>query len=102
MQLYIIYIYILILLYFCSGCPEGDIRLVEGNTNLEGHVEICKDNSWGLVCQNSWGTSDARVVCRQLGFSTTGMCHIIIPSYFMGMHAWEKSKIIILASEFIF
>ena len=62
-------------LSFCSGCPEGDVRLLEGNTKLEGRVEICKENSWGLVCQNSWSTSDARVVCRQLGFSTIGMCH---------------------------
>lgn len=72
----IIYVTIFLasMLYFCSGCPEGDIRLLEGNTEFEGRVEICKDNSWGSVCHNSWGASDVRVVCRQLGFSTTGTC----------------------------
>jgi deleted-in-malignant-brain-tumors protein 1 len=34
-------------------------------------VEICNNNVWGTVCDNFWGTTDAQVACRQLGFSTT-------------------------------
>ena len=45
---------------------------MEGSTRLEGRVEICKDNAWGTVCDNGWGTADARVVCRQLDFSVAG------------------------------
>ena len=52
---------------------QGDIRLVGGTTNRQGRVEVCNNNAWGTVCDDAFGTSDANVACRQLGFSGTGM-----------------------------
>ena len=49
---------------------DGTLRLVNGRPNL-GRVEICIGGVWGTVCDDIFGSDNARVVCRQLGFSTS-------------------------------
>ena len=31
-------------------------------------MEICIGGVWGTVCHHNWDSTDALVVCRQLGF----------------------------------
>ena len=48
------------------------MRLVDGSTPYEGRVEICINHAWGTVCDRSWSTADADIVCKQLGYQSRG------------------------------
>ena len=52
---------------------SGEIRLADGNQESDlvttGRLEIYHDSEWGTVCDDGFSSTEATVVCRQLGFT---------------------------------
>ena len=63
----------IIILLLALRCRDGETRLSNGT---EGRVEVCYDETWGTVCNDSWSAEEARVVCRELGYEAQGWFRI--------------------------
>ncbi len=54
-----------------TAVPEGSLRLVNStstNASGAGRLEIYLRGKWGTVCDDNFGSTDADVACRQLGY----------------------------------
>ena len=56
-----------------GNCRHGEVRLANSTAGRSGRVEVCINQQWGSVCDDYWDSSDATVVCRQLGLQTQGI-----------------------------
>lgn len=63
-----------------GNCSDGDVRLVGGDVDNEGRVEVCVNQVWGSVCfateshgwYNYWHLADGKVACRKMGHQELG------------------------------
>ena len=49
--------------------PDGDLRLRAGASHNEGRLEIFHENEWGTVCDDFFWRRDAKVACKQMGYT---------------------------------
>ena len=60
------------LVLLLASCVDGQVRLVDGDTDVEGRVEICYSRRWGTISGNGWTHRESTVVCNDLGYEATG------------------------------
>lgn len=48
-----------------TKCTNGDIRLNNGSSTLQGNLDICMLGKWRVVCSNI-EKKEAKVVCSHL------------------------------------
>ena len=71
----------------------GTLRLVDGEVEHEGRLEMYYDGQWGTICNDYWTNEDADVACKQLGYSegSEGNASIAIAR---GISGWVRDRFI--------
>ena len=75
-----------------SGCNDGDVRLMEGGSELEGRVEICWNGVWGAVVNRKWTFQEAKIICTQLGYSSE--CEYSSSQYNFVMRSYHLNTVL--------
>ena len=61
-----------------DNCTHGTLQVASSTDDSddlysEGRLEVCVNGAWGTICDTAYGTRDAQVACRQLGYDDHGI-----------------------------
>ena len=51
-----------------TECATGSVRLYGSTSPIEGRLEVCLNNQWGTVCDDSWHVAASAITCKVLGY----------------------------------
>ncbi|KAG2444968.1 hypothetical protein HXX76_001703 [Chlamydomonas incerta] len=85
----------------CTAGDDGKLRLVTGNGTSyvydgtsgqpqTGFLQVCYSGTWGRVCAARFGTPEAHVACRQLGFAGGAK---MIYNGLVPLYVWGPAKL---------
>ena len=60
----------------------------------EGTVLVCYNNTYGTVCDDFWDELEARIVCKNLGYSGNGTSMTLILYKCSGISSKENTIVI--------
>ena len=88
-------------------------RLVDGPNQYSGRVEVFNSNyyrtygryqafalQWGTLCDSGWNAIDANVVCRSLGYQSTGATAHVGGTYGAGEGPIWANSVVCAGTEF--
>ena len=76
--------HIIIVLYYPKEYyAPGQLRLVnrDGRTSptlIAGRLEVYYNGQWGTVCIDNFGTEEASLACKQLGFNSGAQEYVAV------------------------
>jgi hypothetical protein len=60
-----------------ESVEEGTLRLADpmaAMRDVAGLLETHHDNQWGTICDDDFGSDEAKIACQQLGCACNGAC----------------------------
>ena len=58
--------------FYVADCEDGELTLIDGDTESEGRLEVCLDQRWGSIGSKGWTQLNTVVVCNYFGYETSG------------------------------
>lgn len=57
------------------------------------------DNQWGTICDDSFGITDANVVCQMLNFTEGALCYVGYARFGRGQGIYKQPELIQCKSQ---